>query len=172
MTYVPVSSQALPDVWIVGPVVQFQGGSIGDPLAPNDWLQRLAALPDVTQVDDALDTCPELLGIGSTPGAGSYLDPSSLKTPTYLHVTFAAGMDYAQAVTTVSDLGFRLADPCYEQTKPTPAWHPMGQESSYAASHSLTLALTDANATLWRQQLAKTAGMTGFSVLAGNGCAG
>ena len=171
-TDVPVSSPALPDVWVVGPVSQFLDFSLGDPLAPGDWLHKLAALPMVTQVHDATVFCPLIPLSGFTPGAGAYLDPATWKTPTYLHVTFAPTLGYAQAVATISDLGFRLADPCYEQTKPTPAWHAMGQKQSYAASNSLTLALTDANATLWRQQLAKMAGVSGFSVLAGKGCAG
>ncbi|MEO7001202.1 MAG: hypothetical protein ABI068_05340 [Ktedonobacterales bacterium] len=141
-----------------------------DPLAPDDWLQRLATLPAVAHVEDSNMVCPMIPASGSTPCAGSYLDPSVLKAPTYLHVSFAAGMSYAQAVATVSNLGFRLADPCYEQAKPTPAWHAMGQETGYATSDSLTLALTDANATLWRQQLSKAASVTGFSVLPGNGC--
>ncbi|MGH2516776.1 MAG: hypothetical protein ACRDHP_14075, partial [Ktedonobacterales bacterium] len=86
-----------------------------------------------------------------------FLDPAL--PPIYIRVTFTAGTSYDQALATISTLGFRLAAPCYEQAQPKPAWHPMGQQSSFASAHSLLIATTGGNATTWHQQLAAVAGV-------------
>ena len=62
----------------------------------------------------------------------------------------------------LNTLGFRLADPCYEQarargTKPT--WHSMGQADSFTRTRTLLLATTAFNATDWAKQLETVAGV-------------
>lgn len=78
----------------------------------------------------------------------------------YAYVTFAAGVDYDTALYDVSNLGLRLADPCYEQSllpKHQPEqWHPMGQEFTFSYSHALVVAPVPLiSATIWRNQLRK-----------------
>jgi hypothetical protein len=63
---------------------------------------------------------------------------------TYAYVSFASGVTYDTALYDVSNLGLRLADPCYEYSRlpnhqPQP-WHPMGQEVAFKNSHALVVA--------------------------------
>ncbi len=86
----------------------------------------------------------------------------------FVRITFAAPLDtYDVALLTVSDLGLVLIDPCSFQPMSrsgvthTPApWHPMGQETTFAATHTLlVMTTTHFTSTLWRQQLAATPGV-------------
>lgn len=132
--------------------------------APSDWPVRLSQQNAVTLVDDRTKGCTAGPSGDLTPIPGQvyFLDPA--QPPMYIRVSFAAGTSYDQAMAAVSALGFRLADPCYEQAQPRPTWHPMGQETAFAASSGLTVATTGANAITWKQQLASTNGVTGLIV--------
>lgn len=78
----------------------------------------------------------------------------------YVYVTFASGVDYDTALYDISNLGLRLADPCYEQSflphQQRESWHPMGQEITFSYSHALVVAPAPLiSATVWRDQLRK-----------------
>lgn len=79
---------------------------------------------------------------------------------TYAYVTFAPGVDYDTALYDVSNLGLRLADPCYEQSllphRQPEQWHVMGQEITFSYSHALVVAPAPlTSAVTWRDQLRK-----------------
>lgn len=126
------------------------------PLAPSDWLQRLAALPSVRSIFDGFSSCPDIAeDLTPMPGALYFLGDKARTED--LRVSFAADTGgYGQALATISGLGFRLADPCYEQSVPPPAWRPVGQQASFASGGALVIAITAANSTQWLAQL-KTA---------------
>lgn len=75
-------------------------------------------------------------------------------------------------LTLVDDLGFRPSDPCYEQKPAGTAteWTPKGQEQGFAASHSLLVATTAANATIWQQQLLAGSGVAKIDVGPATNC--
>ncbi|HEU0026556.1 MAG TPA: hypothetical protein VFQ25_05515 [Ktedonobacterales bacterium] len=127
-----------------------------DPLAAPDWLARLAAAPEVREIDAGSWHCP-LLGGSKT---AQFLGPQ--QTITYARVTFT-GISYEQAVVEVSGLGYRLADPCYETASPHPAWRPMGQVASFATTGSLVLAVTEANSTQWQAQTRQLQGFVSLT---------
>ncbi|MFI5276048.1 MAG: hypothetical protein ACHQ1E_02165 [Ktedonobacterales bacterium] len=127
---------------------------IPTPLVPGDWLRRLAALPSVVAIYDGYGGCPMIpVDVPPVPGVLYFLGQTVWVED--VRVTFAASgaSGYAQALATVSGLGFRLADPCYEQSLPPPAWRPMGQQASFASGGALVVAITAANSTRWLAQL-------------------
>ena len=127
------------------------------PLAPSDWLQRLAALPSVKSIYDGFSSCPDIMeDLTPVPGALYFLGVKARTED--LRVSFAAtgAGGYGQALATISNLGFRLADPCYEQSASPLAWSPVGQQATFASSGALVVAITAANSTQWLAQL-KTA---------------
>lgn len=76
----------------------------------------------------------------------------------YAHVTFAAGVDYDTALYDVSNLGLRLANPCYERSllphQHPEQWQPMGQEIAFGNSHGLVVAPVPlVSAVTWRDQV-------------------
>jgi hypothetical protein len=83
------------------------------------WLNRLKATAGVEDV--------QVAGAHSCPA--ERVDSSSFRLPlqqmgTFLQVTFLPTMSYNNALEAISNLWFRMADPCYEQaraqgTKPT-----------------------------------------------------
>lgn len=120
------------------------------------WLGRLQASPGVTAVQ-AVDvvSCPAEVPDNHPP----FL--TSDQAGAYLRVTFA-NANYDAALNVVSDMGFRLANPCYEQARANgkqPAWNAMGQQDSYAHTRTLLLATTQYNATTWQSQLQALAGI-------------
>lgn len=135
------------------------------------WLNRLQATPGVTQAQ-ALEgpvSCPaEII----TPGQLRFLPEN--QAGTYLQVSFASGTPYIKAWESLNALGFRLADPCYEQARARgdkPVWRPMGEEGSFAQTSTLLLATTTLNATTWRQQLQSVAGVKNIQILvSGTAC--
>jgi outer membrane protein assembly factor BamB len=128
------------------------------------WLDRLQATPAVThtQVPQGPMSCPA----EHIPLNGLQFLPES-QVGTYLQVSFASDTAYLSAWESLNALGFRLADPCYEQARAQgskPTWQPMGEEDSFAQTHTLVLA-TDLNAAIWRQQLQSVAGIGNIQVL-------
>jgi hypothetical protein len=124
------------------------GKTVTDPDAAPDWLGRLSQLNVVTQIYDGdPGGCPLLEGSTSSP---KFIDPT---TPSvYLSVSFTATTSYVQALFTIGDLGFRLADPGYEHSQ-TAAWHPMSQQASFSQSHRLLIATTWGNSDIWSTQI-------------------
>jgi outer membrane protein assembly factor BamB len=117
------------------------------------WLERLQAMPEITQVqsDDGPRSCPN-----NPINAQSVQRLPENQAGTYVQVSFVSGPAYLKAWESLNALGFRVADPCYEQARAQghkPAWHSMSQEESFAQKHNLVLATTPFNAITWRQQL-------------------
>lgn len=130
------------------------------PLAPSDWLQRLAALPDVVAIYNGYSGCPLIpVDLKHAPGVLYFLGQTVWAED--VRVTFAApgASGYGPALATISGLGFRLADPCYEQSLPPSAWRPMGQQASFASDGALVVAITAANSTAWLAQVKSAAGV-------------
>jgi outer membrane protein assembly factor BamB len=142
---------------------------LGVTATPNSaplWLERLQATPGVTQAQVLQGPyhCP---AEHITPNQLQFLPESQVGT--YLQVSFASDTAYLNAWESLNALGFRLADPCYEKARAQgnrPTWHPMGEEDSFAQTHTFVLA-TDLNATIWRQQLQSVAGIGKIQVLTG-----
>lgn len=149
--YAPAALSYAPPVPGIGPAV------------PTDWIERLATLPQVITIEDLQlsISCP-LIPIEQTVLGRAYFLASagSQTTPSYLQATFSSAVSYDDAVTAALSQGMRLAKPCAEATRAP--WQPLSQESAYASSHTLTLALTSASSTLWQQQLRVIPGVVSF----------
>jgi outer membrane protein assembly factor BamB len=134
------------------------------------WLNRLQATPGVTQAQAYQGV---YFGCRGEINPDSPLRLSESQAGSYLRVSFAGGSGYLKAWESLNALGFRLADPCYEKARAQghkPAWQPMGEESGFAQTHTLTLATTVFNATSWRQQLQSVPGLSAIQPLPGAGC--
>lgn len=134
------------------------------PLAPGDWVSRLTATNGVDNVYDGPMYCP-LIPVDLTPVPGRLYFLGRDAPTRYVRVTFATASvsGYAPALKAVSNLGFRLADPCYERSSPAPAWHSMSQQASFASSGALVLATTEANSPQWLSQLKDVAGVVAIA---------
>jgi hypothetical protein len=136
------------------------------PLASSNWLVRLRITRSVTKIQTThfVFNCPaDQLG---TPSPGAVVALAPQQAGTYLTVTYSprAG-SYDQALQEVSNLGFRLADPCLERTgKQPPSNYSAGQEQKYAATHMLLLATTPNSPNNWQKQLASLAGVASFQI--------
>jgi PQQ-like domain len=121
------------------------------------WLSRLKAIAGVEDV--------QTIGAHSCPVERVGDDFSRLRLQqngTFLRVTFSSTVSYNNALEDISNLWFRIADPCYEQaraqgTKPT--WHSQGQTDTFAKTHSFVVAITGLNSIHWSNQLRAVAGV-------------
>src|SRR5579859_2849172 len=125
------------------------------------WFNRLQAMPGVASVQaaDGPHSCPMMR---YDPNALKFLGPDA--PVTYVKAIFSGATSYDAALDAVNNLGFRLANPCYEQARShsyKPAWNTAGQENAFGSSHTLLLATTSYNATTWLPQLKTTVGVTG-----------
>jgi hypothetical protein len=123
------------------------------PLAPFDWVDRLKVLSGVVDVrTNYTIMCPAILGM-PPPGTTIALIPRQVGI--YARISFSIpGNQYQLALSTVSSLGLRLADPCYEMSKRTPGkWHTMGQEIAFTRTRTLVVATTDVSPNNWQKQL-------------------
>jgi len=131
------------------------------------WLARLKASPGVTAVQPfSVINCPMERPDNNPPFLGSD------KAGTYLRVTFTP-ISYDTALNAVNDLGFRLANPCYEQARARgskPTWTTMGQETPFAQTSMLLLATTPLNATTWQSQLQTLKGIVSVEIVSQSGC--
>jgi len=133
--------------------------------APVDWGERLEASPDVLMVQAGSPeyptsgarpsppaglvpySCPPSIdSLTPSPGTPVALGVSEIGLNPYIHVTFASPLaTYDAALYVVSDLGLRLADPCFEaayiraDSAHKPPWRPRGQENAFAATQQLML---------------------------------
>ncbi len=121
------------------------------------WFERLKATGGVQMVQpDGPHSCP-LMPYDKGP---KYLPASQANT--YVQVTFTGATAYATALNAVNALGFRLADPCYEQSRARghkPPWQSQDQSGSFNQSHTLILATTGTNAVTWQSQLGSVKGV-------------
>ncbi|GCE28821.1 hypothetical protein KDA_43050 [Dictyobacter alpinus] len=134
------------------------------------WLNRLQAIPEISQIQgqpvNAMRHCP-LEPVGPI----HRLDPK--QAATYLQINFTSATPYLNAWENLNALGFRLADPCYEKERAqgkAPTWHVMGEESSFTQTHTLVLATTTFNATIWHQQLQSIVSVKQVTTLSGSTC--
>lgn len=134
------------------------------PLAPSDWADRLKVLSGVVDVRTAYNImCPAMFG---TPPPGTTIALVPSQTGIYARITFSVQADpYQRALSTVSTLGLRLADPCYELSKRTPAeWHVMGQETPFAKTRTLLVATTEVSPNNWQKQLRASADVASIQI--------
>jgi len=133
------------------------------------WFNRLQATPGVTSLQaDGPHSCPMMR---YDPNALNRLKPDA--PVTYVKAAFSGNTGYDAALDAVNNLGFRLANPCYEQARSRgdkPTWNTAGQESVFGSAHSLLLATTGFNATTWLAQLKSVAGVTRVDAPVGVGC--
>jgi hypothetical protein len=122
------------------------------------WYDRLKWLPEVASLQaNVFANCP--MEPVNPPGP-KFLNQQ--QAGTYVKATFSSSTTYNTVLEGVDGLGFRLASPCYEQARARgdkPTWQPMSQESAFAGTHSLILATTAKNATIWLQQLQAMTGV-------------
>ena len=86
-----------------------------------DWATKIYALPGAHR-DPSTQSIPctdgQPVGAQSPPSSGApnvlTTDRVGNQTGTYVYVTFLSGVNYDAALYDVSNLGLRLADPCYE----------------------------------------------------------
>ncbi len=133
------------------------------------WFNRLQAAPGITEVQaDGPHSCPMMR---YDPNGLNRLKPDA--PVTYVRATFSNSAGYDTALDAVNNLGFRLANPCYESARARgdkPAWKTAGQENAFGSAHTLLLATTGFNATIWLSQLKSLAGVTKVDTAVGTGC--
>ncbi len=134
------------------------------PDAPSDWLARLNAARSVRAIFNGSWGCSLLVDGTPLPGYGYFLRSGEYLTyvGVVVQVRYGATVSYDQALATLSNLGFRLANPCFEQAMKTsapPSWRSPGQAQSFRTTHVLVVATTTANSTLWQTQLLATPGV-------------
>jgi hypothetical protein len=138
--------------------------------APNDWRLRLAATPGVQVGASQGSICSAV--VYGTPPPGIAIPLTAAQAGTYVRVTFAQPINtYDAAIYTVINTGLALADYCYEQgldkyakQHQEPVWHPMGQEASFARTHTLIVTTTKrVTSSLWLEQLRATPGVTAIA---------
>lgn len=140
-------------------------------LAPADWRQRLTASISILSLrPPTITTCPIV-----TPATTSFLTPMRNSGPlVYQRVTFTAATKYGDALSVISNLGLRLANPCYEAqwlANADPAWQPMTQTDAYIASHSLLISpVAGLASTAWQQQLNANTSVQSSLAIAALGC--
>jgi len=160
------------------------------PLAPPDWTTRIKLVPGLLpyRQEDASQPhyCPNgSAGWGATPVDSGGASPTSLDTsgppPTVLdyaqaasspitRVVFAPLTTYDEALYAISNLGLRLADPCYERAQaanyPTPTpWPGAGQEQRFAATHDLIVAAAPLVTPVdWDQKVKSLTGVTNVTI--------
>lgn len=128
-------------------------------LADATWMAYLRSNADVVGVTAAnLRVCADMnIPVGAQPPAGPpavYL--TSEQVGVLRAVTFAPSTGYDTALYQISNLGLRLGDPCLEQALANgqqPAWRPVGQEATFAATHQLLVVSDFATSSLWQRQL-------------------
>lgn len=127
---------------------------LSTPTAPLGWMTPLSKVIGVQKVSqpNPVYSCPSMTGARATPGVAAALPADQAGTP--MRITFPATTSYDDALIKAYRLGFRLADPCYENL---PAgtrapWRPMGQETRFAATHALLVVTTRSASTQWQRQ--------------------
>jgi hypothetical protein len=129
------------------------------PLAAPDWPDRLSGIGahniTIYPYNTPFNCAPPRTVPGTPPpGASRFVAADQLNV--YAQIVFAgASATYNTALDAVTNLGLRLADPCYEQALArgaAPAWHATGQESGFAGAGILVVAPTFAAAANWQDR--------------------
>lgn len=124
------------------------------PVGATNWYNRLQASPAVMSLTaNPIYSCPLMRANQQPP----FLPAN--QAGTYVKVTFSYTTGYDGALNIVNALGFRLANPTYEQQRAQGTqllWSSMGQEGIFSKTHTLLLATTSYNAFNWATQLKKT----------------
>ncbi len=133
------------------------------------WFNRLQTAPGITEVQaDGPHSCPMMRYDPKAPNRLSTDAPA-----TYVKATFSNSTGYDTALDAANNLGFRLANPCYKSARSQgdkPAWKTAGQEDAFGKTHTLLLATTSFNATIWLSQLKTLAGVTNVDTAVDTGC--
>lgn len=121
-------------------------------------------------------TCPPaMLPSEVTPTTPVLLTDNALPIGTYAQVSFSRTTSYDSALSEVTNLGLRLADPCYEATidssSATTAASQPGQEGSFAKTNRLIVAVTRVTSMLWQGQTSALAGVVSVEPLGSSACA-
>lgn len=137
--------------------------------SPPDWFNRLKATPGVQNTGflDPKDYLCRTIIYG-TPPPGVAVPLNATQAGTYARITFSSPLNtYDAALYTVSNLGLRLVDPCYEQAllhRGKPLWHPMGQEQSFTSTPSLIVATSkEVTSSLWKEHLRALPGIVSIA---------
>jgi hypothetical protein len=150
------------------------------PAAASDWLDRLRSTlgAHIQTVYTTMTpaNCPARIAEG-TPPADAVRSVPREQVDSVLHVTFArsarSAPGYETALKSVSELGLRLADLCYEQARAqgkAPAWHTIGQEAAFARDGALVLAVGPEASEQWRAQAAAMNGVLGVDAPYATAC--
>lgn len=135
------------------------GGTLGvftTSESPPDWSFRLARLPQVISALNGMPHCALIPYVPPSATAGSYLGIEGVYSA--VQVQFASSVGYDQALESMLALGFRLGSPCPLPLNASMA-DPAGQETAFTTTHLLRINTSFANSSLWRDQLAHTAGV-------------
>jgi hypothetical protein len=130
------------------------------PAAASDWLDRLqgvrGARVDIVYTNYTPINCPDRTVEGTPPPDAARYVPRE-QVGTTLRVAFARpAVGYDGALNALTELGLRLADPCYEQARAAgkmPSWHAMGQEMAFARDGTLVVAVGPEASERWREQV-------------------
>ena len=102
----------------------------------------------------------------------------SLNEIDYARVSFAPAISYDAALFDITDLGLRLANPCFETATVITDYHTadvavdqLGQSVGFARAHALIVATTGAASAQWLRQARGVAGATGVTPVGGAVCA-
>jgi hypothetical protein len=128
------------------------------PAAPSDWEDRLRKQPAVRDVqpDRAPYACPYVRYSATPPASNEDAELPPQQAGAYARLGFPSGTSYAAALDQTTNLGLRLADPCYEQAVAgghSATWHPMGQEEAFKNSQTFVVATTALTSTRWPDQV-------------------
>lgn len=148
--------------------------------APQDWFARLTSTLGVQQVLEGRQVnSPSLTGdfICPTASADATVPLNANEAGNYARVTFnAPSVAYNSALYEISNLGLQLADPCYERAAEQGqqvSWHPMGQENTFASSHTLIVQTNkQVTSSLWEHQLRSLPNVTAIETPFNASCGG
>jgi hypothetical protein len=138
------------------------------PSAPSDWIVRLRSVTSVqigsVYLSSSPANCPARDAEGTPPADAAHYAPHE-QVDTILRVSFTQpATGYDAALAGITELGLRLADPCYEQghaQDKASGWHAMGQEVAFARDGTLVLAVGPEASERWRAQAAAMSGVLG-----------
>jgi hypothetical protein len=144
-------------------------------LAPSNWKDQLQSMKGIRE--NGLLQIPQCVAtISGKPKSSAPLILNSSQPILYSQIEFNSSTNYIQALSGISNLGLRLADVCYEAkwlNNQAPEWHQMGQEETFATSHSLLIATSPGvTSTLWKQQSALLPGVTRITSIYPVNCSG
>src|SRR5579875_1802892 len=176
----PLSQQAIFQRWH-SLLVYLTPLTIDDALLGRIWTYQLQYYTPGVVALHSFANLPNFADIGYTCGPGiirSAVTPTTPLVlgdgpPIYSRVAFQL-VPYDEALAKITNLGIRLADPCFETAYQTPnAQLPplvQGQEAPFSVTHTLVVATSHAASTLWRSQLRATPGVSKVTSVSASYC--